>query len=133
MKGFLALLPLLWTQAQAAERGLPRGEERPAVIEQLYTSPQGEVQFTKVGSGHSGFLRDARGYLIGFLEVRGPAACEHWFLSEKTEALPGGCEFVFLDEDGGRELGVRSDEMREADIFQATRGKLRDWRSYVAL
>jgi|GEM_PF-5005444 len=113
-----------------AERHLPRGEEHPAVIESLYDSPFGEVQFTRVGLeqalGHSGFLRNAKGTLVGFKEVRGPSFCEAWFLSNKTESLPGGCEFVFLDEETGREVGVRSGEMTEASIFQTTKGKFRD-------
>ncbi len=136
MRGFLILAAMIAAGSVTdsfgiePERHLPRGEEHPAVIESLYDSPFGEVQFTRIGLdiplGHSGFLRNGKGTLIGFKEVRGPAFCENWFQSNKTEALPGGCEFVFHDEHTGREIGVRSAEMFEASIFQTTKGKMRD-------
>jgi hypothetical protein len=115
--------------SDASGRSLPRGEETPHVIEAIYASPVGEVQFTRVGRGHSGFLRNAKGYLIGFQTVNGPAFCEKWFLSDKVEALPGDCEFVFFDEGTGRHLAVRSSEMTEATLFQAVKGKMRGTRT----
>lgn len=121
------LLPAHAHEHNQITRGIPRGADRAELIESLYDSPFGEVQFTRIGrSEHSGFLRNARGYLIGFLEVRGPAFCGQWFQSEKTEALPSGCEFVFMDDTTGRMVAVRSDEMTETSLFQATRGKMRD-------
>jgi hypothetical protein len=130
MRGILVLLAIVASGSAYAEpeRHLPRGEESPALIESLYSSPFGEVQFTRIGStgGHSGFLRNNKGYLIGFREVHGPAFCETWFLSNKEEKVPAGCEFVFHDEETGREIAVRSGEMEEASLFQATKGKMRD-------
>jgi hypothetical protein len=122
-----------WALANG-RRALPLGEENPQMIEKLYESPVGEVQFTQVGkNGHSGFLRNSRGNLMAFEEVRGPAVCGDWFLSTKWSELPAGCEFVFYDSFDGRTLSVRSEEMKETNLFQAARGKLRGWRNYVAL
>ncbi len=132
----LALLPSALLAGEA-ERHLPRGEEKPEVIEIVFTSPFGEVQFTQVGKAgsgwHSGFLRNSKGYLMGYSEVRGPSECERWFLSPKSAPLPAGCEFVFQDNFDGRTQSVRSSEMRETDLFQAARGRWRGWRDYVAL
>lgn len=111
-------------------RGIPRGEEHPAVIEALFDSPLGEVQFTRIGLdkalGHSGFLRNAKGNLMGFQRVDGPAFCQDWFTSDKAQPLPGNCEFSFYDDVEGRTLSVRSGEMMEASIFQTVKGKMRD-------
>jgi hypothetical protein len=135
LNGFILILALLPSALLAAGAGrhLPRGEEHPQTIEVVFNSPFGEVQFTSVGKGHSGFLRNAKGALMGFAEVRGPTECETWFHSDKGAPLPAGCEFVFYDSEDGRSLGVRSGEMEETDLFQTTRGKLRGWRDYVAL
>lgn len=131
--GLVALVAALPSLALATPgRSLPRGEEHPAVLEKLYSTPIGEVQFTNAGAaGYGGFLRNARGMLVSFSEVRGPAACEAWFKSSKDDPVPGDCEFLFYDETDGRFLSVRSAEMEEASLFEAARGKLRG--AYVAL
>ncbi len=138
MKGLLTITAMLGAISVAgssetrgeATRGLPRGEEHPFVIEAVFDSPVGEVQFTRLGletaKAHSGFLRNAKGLLIGFSGVAGPAFCEQWLRSDKQEPLPGGCEFTFYDDTDGRALSVRSSEMTEASIFQLTKGKMRD-------
>lgn len=136
-KGFViaiwAFLPLSSAIAGGG-RSLPVGEEHPAVIEKLYTSPVGEVEFTDRGPlGHSGFLRNNRGNLLAFAEVRGGAVCENWLAGPKDSDLPVRCEFVFFEMSSGRFLAVRSEEMEESNLFQAAHGKLRGWRSYVAL
>ena len=127
----ISLVPLVATAEPS--RTIPRGELNAHVIEKLFSSPVGEVEFTTYGMGRSGFLRNARGVLMGFSEVRGPWACEEYFQSEKTGLLPEGCEFVFYNAEDGRFLSVRSHEMQEATLFDAARGKLRAWRTYVSL
>jgi len=113
MRAILALA-LLWSASAYAERKIPTGEQVPHVIERIYDSQVGEIQFTSVGvDGHSGFLRKPSGYLIGFHRVHGPAFCQSWFLSEKTSELPANCEFVFFDEHKGEYHSVRSAEMEE--------------------
>lgn len=134
MKGFLAITVVLGATGTAASaeptRGLPRGEEHPQVIEAIFDSPVGEVQFTRVGLskalGHSGFLRNSKGYLMGFQGVDGPAFCNEWFNGDKAQPLPGDCEFSFYDDMNGRTLSVRSGEMTEASLFQTIKGKMRD-------
>jgi hypothetical protein len=134
MKGILAMTAALVFTGTAARaeptRGLPRGEEHPQVIEAIFESPVGEVQFTRVGLnralGHSGFLRNSRGYLMGYQGVRGPAFCSEWLNGDKTQPLPGDCEFSFYDDVSGRTLSVRSGEMTEASLFQTIKGKMRD-------
>ncbi|HEY8280613.1 MAG TPA: hypothetical protein VIH99_13365 [Bdellovibrionota bacterium] len=123
----LAFLPLL--ALAEPERHIPKGEEYPAYIEKLYSSPVGEVQFTEVGKGHSGFLRNSKGNLMSLQDVRGSSDCDDWFASTKWTPLPVGCEFVFYDEYDGRYQAVRSEEMEEATIFQTTHGKMRGWRT----
>jgi len=138
----LALAPAWLASAQDGGRSLPKGEERAHFLEKVFESPIGEVEFTVLGSAktvdggggeRSGFLRASRGNLLSFQEARGATGCQAWFQSAKQQPLPGGCEFVFYDETSGRSLSVRSEEMEESNLFQAAKGKLRGWRSYVAL
>jgi hypothetical protein len=114
----------------APERRIPRGELSPQVIEKVYDSPRGEVQFTVIEAtaSHSGFLRNNKGNLMGFTEVRGGRECEQWFLSAKTEPVPRGCEFLFYDNFEGRYMSIRSDEMEENSIFDVASGELRGRR-----
>ncbi len=125
----IAIIASFWIGLPALASGgraLPAGEEYPAFIEKIYSTPVGEVEFTDAGpAGHAGFLRGASGALLAFVEVRGPTLCEEWLDSSKWTALPEGCEFVFFGEAEGRFLSVRSEEMEEASLFQAARGKLR--------
>jgi hypothetical protein len=138
MKGAFLLFSLVLVQATLASaeptRSLPKGEERPHLIERIFFAPEGEVQLTSVGlGGHSGFLRTETGNLLGFQAVNGSSACEQWFLSDAKDALPGDCEFVFRDDFTGSQVAVRSSEMQESDLFEATRGVMRGWRNHVAL
>lgn len=134
MKGLIAMVvtgAIVTANANAAPtRGLPKGEEHPHVIEAVFDSPVGEVQFTRVGLsralGHSGFLRNAKGYLMGFSGVSGAKACGEWLTSDKSQPLPGDCEFSFYDDVEGLTLSVRSGEMTEASLFQTVKGKMRD-------
>ena len=127
-----AMLPGL--ACASGERHIPRGELNPQIIEKVFDSPVGEIEFTAImgvaagAVGHSGFLRNVRGSLMGFSEVRGAQECETWFMSGKTEAVPRSCEFFFYDESDGRTLSVRSDELEETTLFQVARGTLRGWR-----
>ncbi len=84
MKGFvkgcklvLVALGILCAQAAlAATRSIPKGEEHPSVIEKVFASPFGEVEFTHHAlTGHSAFLRNVRGHLLGYQYVLGPASC----------------------------------------------------------
>jgi hypothetical protein len=117
----LLLLALGFTPAAAfaaGDRHIPRGELSPQIIEKAFGSPIGEVEFTSVGSGgHSAMLRNVRGRLMGFTEVRGSQACEQWFLSDKSREMPRNCQFLFFDENSGRTLEVRGDELEESSLF----------------
>jgi hypothetical protein len=127
----VAALPNL-ANAAPSERHIPRGELQPQVIEKVYDSPRGEVQFTVIEgmqpAGHSGYLRNVKGNLMGFTEVRGGGECEKWFLSSKEEELPRGCEFLFYDNFDGRYMAIRSDEMEESSLFEVASEELRGKR-----
>lgn len=112
-------------------RSLPTGAENPAVVEKIFTSPRGEVQFVSVAGGHSAFLRNTKGGLANLKEARGPSSCDEWLVSSKDAALPAGCDFYFHDEESGGLYSVRSEEMEEASLFQAVKGISR--RGVVAL
>jgi hypothetical protein len=129
----LSLAAILPFRAFAApsERHIPTGELHPQVIEKVYDSPRGEVQFTVVEGSvaeHSGYLRNVKGNLMGFTEVRGGGECEQWFLSSKEAQLPSGCEFLFYDNFDGRYMSIRSDEMEESSLFDVASGELRGKR-----
>jgi hypothetical protein len=130
----MLLLWLLPTLALAdGERHVPRGELTPQVIEKAFDSPVGEVEFTSVGSsGHSAMLRNVKGRVMGFTEVRGSQDCETWFMSDKASELPRNCQFFFYDENSGRTLEVRGDELEESSLFDVASGELRG-RADVAL
>lgn len=113
----LAILPSL-ACAEEAGRWLPKGEI-PQVIERVYSSPAGDLEFLKQGEKRSAFLRSARGSLASFERLSGGPACEAWFLSDKSSALPRGCEFQFSG------ASVRSEEMEESNLFQAVSGSVR--------
>jgi hypothetical protein len=105
-----------------AERGIPKGELSPQVVEKAYDTPRGEVHFTiQESSGNrSGYLRNVRGGLMTFSEVRGGRDCEDWFQSAKVTQAPKGCEFLFYDSYDGRTISVRSEEMAESSLFDVT-------------
>ncbi len=124
MKALLLLL-IAGNAFASGGRSLPTGENDPAVIEKIFSSPRGEVQFVTLQGGHSAFLRSAKGGLAGLKEVRGPSACDSWLISGKNEALPEGCDFWFHDEYDGALFSVRSEEMQEGSLFQAVRGTTR--------
>jgi hypothetical protein len=120
---FLAMMAI---SAEAKEgRYLPSGEENPAMVEKVFTSPRGEVHFLQISGGHSALLRNIRGGIANLKEVNGSVACDEWFISSKAESIPSGCEFLFHDEEMGGILSVRSDELEESSLFQAVRGSIR--------
>ncbi len=128
------MLLLTSTDVQASGgRWLPSGELSPSVVQKIYTSPRGEVQFTQSDQTHSAFLRTNTGALAGLQEVQGNLACQEWLLSNKEEALLPGCDFVFRDDNLGIYLSVRSEEMEEASLFQALHGTMRGRERHVAL
>lgn len=126
----LLCLPVV---AQASGgRSLPRGVEQPQVVQEVFDSPRGELQFTEEGGSHSAFLRNHKGALTGLREVRGPSACDEWLVSPKSEVPPMGCEFLFRDDLAGTYFSVRSDEMTAGSLFTAVRGNLRGKDPHVA-
>lgn len=129
--GALLCLFISTLSVAAGGRSLPSGEDHPAVVEKIFSSPRGEVQFLVRQDGHLAFLRSEKGNLLGLREVRGPAQCDEWFISKKSGALPSGCNFVFHNETDGQLFSVLSSEMEEADLFQAVRGTMRG--AFVAL
>lgn len=122
-------LPALWPLSALAanpQRHIPRGEDNPQVIEKVFDSPVGEVQFlVSRRSERGGYLRNAKGHLAKFTEVRGGRDCEEWFLSNKETELPRNCEFLFYDDYAGRYFSVRSYELEESTIFGVASGRLR--------
>jgi hypothetical protein len=131
MKSFFAVLAtLIYTLPVSAAttpgRSLPSGEDLPSVIERIFSSSEGEVQFVRMGlDGFTALFRNQKGNLMGLREIRGPGLCDEWLTSEKEEDLPRGCEFVFHDEHNAGLQVVHSEEMEEASLFQAVKGKLR--------
>lgn len=132
MKSISMILATLATTIASANdapppgRSLPRGEDTPALIEKLYASREGEVQFVRMGAdGYTALLRNQKGGLMGLREIRGPGLCDEWLTSDKDEELPRGCEFVFHDERNQNPRVVHSEELEETDLFQAVKGKLR--------
>ncbi|MGE3262131.1 MAG: hypothetical protein AB7K68_10155 [Bacteriovoracia bacterium] len=128
----LAILPFS-ARAEIAERWLPTGEEKPSVIEHVYRSPWGDLEFLKRGDSHSVLLRNVKGALTEMTHIKGPIACDEWFISEKSESLPRGCEFQFYSQEDGTFLNVRSEEMEESNLFQAVSGSVRERGKHVAL
>lgn len=117
----------------AADRTLPKGEEKPAYIELVYKSPVGDLEFLKKGDSHSVFLRNVKGSLTELTNINGPVACDSWFISEKTEKLPAGCEFEFFSSEDSSHINVRSEEMEESSLFQAVSGSVRERGKHVTL
>jgi hypothetical protein len=105
-------------------RSLPAGADQIATVEKVYQSPRGEVHFVEISGGHSVMLRNNKGDLASFKEVRGPSQCDAWLISNKSETIPGGCDFIFHDELMGGLYSVRSDEMEESSLFQVVRSTL---------
>lgn len=112
-------------QAQAAvgeERGLPSGEDSPLFVKQIYSSPQGEVQFLEaddLSRTQSALLRLPSGKLANLKEVHGHTGCRAWMDSLKEQSLPTGCEFLFQDQNVGSFFPVQSEDMAEASLFHA--------------
>jgi len=109
----------------SGSRSLPAGVEHPAVVEKIFTSPRGEVQFVAVAGGHSAYLRNNSGLLSSLKEITGPSVCEEWLISGKGEAVPRGCDFTFKDDSTGQLYSVRSEEMEEGSLFQVLKSTMR--------
>lgn len=127
----LVFVPAL-AQADIAGRWLPRGEEA-SVIQHVYASPFGDLEFLLRGEAHSVLLRNIKGGLMEMTKIEGPVECDQWFISEKTEPLPRGCEFQFYSKDNGSYTSVRSEEMEESSLFQAVSGSVRGRGNDVTL
>lgn len=129
----LTTLTLLGPAAHAAgARSLPV-VGTPQVVDRVFNTPAGEVQFTASVAGPGAFLRNDKGGVSALFEVKGPFACEQWMVSGEPEALPDGCEFFFQGDASGAVHSVRSDEMTEGDLFQTVRGTMRGQSRYVSL
>jgi hypothetical protein len=129
MKSLLWMaITLVSIQSAAAHavggRSLPAGADQISTVEKVYSTPRGEVHFVEVQGGHSALLRNNKGNLASFKEVRGSSQCDAWLISSKSESVPGGCDFIFHDELTGGLYSVRSEEMEEGSLFQAVRGTL---------
>jgi hypothetical protein len=129
----LALLSVPAFAGVEAGRGLPAGEDQIAVIEKVYKSPFGDLEFTRTGESHSVLLRNVRGGLLEMTRINGAMECDEWFISDKSEEIPRGCEFQFYSLDEGTMMNVRSDEMEESNLFQAVSGSVRERGKNVAL
>jgi hypothetical protein len=127
-----APLPRLASAAPTG-RHIPTGELNPQVIEKVFDSPRGEVQFTveERTRVHGGYLRNVKGHLMAFTEVRGGGECEEWFSGTKGDAVPRGCEFLFYDNADGRSMLVKGEELRESDIFGMASGEIQSVASGV--
>lgn len=118
-----ALLVLAYTvSAQGApERGLPRGEDSPLVVERIFQAKEGQLEFLRTPSGGTtAWIREAGGDLIPFREFNGTSECEAWFVAD-NKALPGpsGCELVFFSEhDGKKTIRVSTSSLSEASLFE---------------
>lgn len=127
----VGLLPLV-AQADIPGRWLPSGEVA-SVIQHVYASPFGDLEFLLRGDTHSVLLRNVKGGLMEMTKIEGPVDCDQWFISEKSEPLPRGCEFQFYSKDDGSYTSVRSEEMEESSLFQAVSGSVRERGKNVAL
>lgn len=121
---WVAMMAAIGVEAKEG-RYLPAGENTPAVVEKVFSSPRGEVHFLQVGDGHSALLRNAKGGIANLKEVNGAVACDEWFISAKAERIPSGCEFLFHDEEMGDLFSVRSEELDEGSLFLTVRGSIR--------
>lgn len=118
-------------QAEAG-RWLPT-DETPSLIEHVYATPRGDLEFLIRGESHSVLLRNTKGALLEMTSLNGPLACNEWFVSAKEEPLPRACEFVFYSESDGVYLSVRSEEMEESNLFRSVSGSLRERVKNVTL
>jgi len=109
----------------SGSRSLPAGVDHPAVVEKIFTSPRGEVQFITIAGGHSAYLRNNSGLLSGLKEINGPSVCDEWLISGKVDGVPRGCDFTFRDDTTGQLYSVRSEEMEEGSLFQVLKSTMR--------
>ena len=114
-------------------RWLPSGEEQVSLIQRVYTTPRGDIEFLRRGESHSVLLRNVKGALLEMVNLTGPMACDEWFISSKENAVPADCEFVFYSENEGTYIGVRSSEMEESNLFRSVSGSVRERGKNVAL
>ena len=106
------LLPAV--AALPSGRGLPRGEmESALIIEEIFTSPKGEVQITRGSSGRKILLRNKNGALLGLREISGSLSCDDWVRGQ--ESKPENCLLIFQSE--SEQIMIRSDEMEKGSLF----------------
>ena len=124
-KYFLAAILMLFFTINLAlsapgGRSLPSAEAA-LVIERVFTTPVGEVEFTRGGSRKVIFLRTSEGALCPMNLVEGEESCSR-FASLETKELPDTrCVFHFKSKDRACQHQVYSYELRETDLFGASK------------
>jgi hypothetical protein len=115
-----AILMLVFTINLAlsapAGRHLPSAEKA-LVVERVFSSPVGEVEFTSSPDKKVVFLRTSEGALCPMTQLDGEENCQR-FAGLETKELPNArCVFHFKNETRACQHQVFSYELREIDLF----------------
>lgn len=90
-------------------RSLPRGEDNPLILEEVWNSPVGEVQVV-AGKERTLLLRLESGELAELNAVEGPATCQESFSH-------ASCSLVFKTETGNAPIRVSGGSLAKGSIF----------------
>ncbi|NUM88167.1 MAG: hypothetical protein HUU37_03095 [Bdellovibrionales bacterium] len=108
-------------------RSLPRGENSPLFLDEVWEAPQGEVQLLSgTDGGRFAFLRLASGELADLAGVDGSAACREWLLSSAGAVLPEEpCSLVFHATGENAPIRVSVGSLVKGNIFSSARSTIR--------
>lgn len=105
--------------AASGGRSLPESEA-PLIVQKIFTTPVGEVQFVGNQSKNSVFLRTKEGVVCEVERIEGEPACQN-FADSKGAAADIRCIFSFEKGGAACQHRIFTYEFQESDLFRVVR------------
>lgn len=116
-------LSFLFAGIALAERSLPRGEETPFVVQQVYLAPAGELHVTHPLHAEKPirllFMANS-GATCELTHVEGGEACVDGLLGAQIRSA-SACVFAFVDVSAGCDIRVDASQLKPSSLFQSVR------------
>ncbi len=111
--------------AIAAERGLPKGEDSPFVVRQIYEVKFGELHVTHPLNRKDPIrliLQTDTGLTCEMTQVEGGKHCLGLLLdAQNLSAQASGCSYQFHNQSRGCDFALKAEELKLENLFRALR------------
>src|SRR3989344_683261 len=97
----------------------------PLVIQKVYASPVGELQFVASADRSTVFLRTAEGAICEMDSVEGEDACRHFTNVRERDVANVRCIFLFEKGPAACRHRIYSYELQESDLFRVVKSATR--------